>query len=49
MATREPIPANVLQKVRRVLELIRIREEGLRALRKSETPPLIKKEPPKGT
>ena len=49
MATREPIPANVLQKVRRVLELIRIREEGLRAVQKSEVHLPGKKEPPKAT
>ena len=47
MANREPIPANVLQKVRRVLEVIRTREEGLRAVQKSEAQPPAKKEPPK--
>ena len=50
MASREPIPADVLRKVRHVLDLIRTREEGLRAIQKSEAqPPPNRKEPPKST
>jgi hypothetical protein len=48
MATREPIPADVLRKVRHVLDVIRTREEGLRVVQKAEAqPPPTKKEPPK--
>ena len=47
MATREPIPADVLRKVRHVLDLIRTREDGLRAVQKSDAQPPAKKEPPK--
>ena len=47
MATREPIPADVLRKVRHVLDVIRTREEGLRAVQKAEVQPPNKKEPPK--
>ena len=48
MATREPIPADVLRKVRHVLDVIRTREEGLRVVQKAEAQPQpSKKEPPK--